>query len=134
MVKRFLFYFREGYGLASLPFAVLGYASSIYYLAVKDNPLILSVFPEFKYFLMVAGVGLPVFCAIVGWTYMKRSFFFKTKQDVMVEANPYTTTRMVPVWLPMWEGLAEILDLHGIDTANIRKIINASRIDDHAGV
>ena len=124
---RSLFYMRQGYSLAALPFALLGYASSIYYLAIQNIPFLNRLFPHFSDFLLLAGITLPFACVFIGWVYMKRSFFFKTAQKVLVEANPYSVRKITPVNIPFWEVISKLAKLHGIDTSKIDKILEESK-------
>jgi len=90
-VYRAWYYFRIGYG-TYLTF-LLGYATTLvtlYYLAVKNMPDLLNIFPHFELFVLVASVvGVPLAVAI-GWTHLKRSGLFSSETVVGVESNPYT--------------------------------------------
>jgi len=127
ILTRAFFYMRQGYSLASLPFALLGYASSIYYLAIKNIPLLEYFFPHFSDFLFLAAVTLPVSCVLLGWIYMKRSFLFRTAQEIIVESNPYNVSKIAPVVIPFWEMMSKLAKLHGIDTSRIDKILQESQ-------
>jgi hypothetical protein len=89
-VYRAWYYFRLGYS-TYLTF-ILGYATTlvtIYYLAVKNLPDLLNVFPHFELFVVVAtAVGVPLAVA-VGWAHMKGSGLYVSEMDVASEANPY---------------------------------------------
>ena len=100
MLKRALYYVRQGYALASLPFVFMGYASSIYYLAIERINVLHEIFPSFSHFLTLAGLTLPLFCGLVGYVYVKRSFFFKEMIEVQLEANQYATTKFSPISIP----------------------------------
>jgi len=100
MLKRALYYIRQGYALASLPFVFMGYASSIYYLAIERITVLHRIFPSFSHFLTLAGLTLPLFCGLVGYIYVKRSFFFKEMIEVQLEANQYATTKFSPISIP----------------------------------
>jgi len=108
VAKRALYYIRQGYSLASLPFVFLGYASSIYYLAIENIPFLHSIFPRFSSFLIIAGVTLPILCGLIGYTYMKRSWLFRVASEIQTESNPYTTVKIAPVSLPLYKLLREI--------------------------
>lgn len=127
IIKRALFYIQQGYSLAALPFAFLGYASSIYYLAIKNIPFLLKLFPTFETFLIIAGLTLPFFCGIVGLIYMKKSFLYRESQHVMVESNPYQVSILPPIYIPLWNALVGLLKKEGIDTTEIEKILKNSR-------
>jgi hypothetical protein len=90
LIYRAWYYFRLGYS-TYLTF-LLGYVSTlitVYYLAIKNMPTLLDLFPHFVPFAVLATVvGAPLAVAI-GWVHMKRSLLFSSEQDISVEANPY---------------------------------------------
>jgi len=89
-VYRAWYYFRLGYG-TYLSF-LLGFASTlvtVYYLAIRNMPFLLSLFPNFFPFAVLSTlVGVPLAVA-VGWAHLKRSRIFSSEVDIAVEANPY---------------------------------------------
>jgi hypothetical protein len=89
-IYRSWYYFRLGYG-TYLTF-VLGYASTlvtVYYLAIKNMPPLLDIFPHFVGFAVLATVlGAPL-AVVIGWVHLKRSGLFSSELDIGVEANPY---------------------------------------------
>ena len=90
LVSRAWFYFRIGYS-TYLTF-LLGYASTlvtVYYLAIRNVPQLLDIFPKFVPFALLAtAIGVPLSVSI-GWVHLKRSALFTSEQDIAVEANPY---------------------------------------------
>jgi hypothetical protein len=90
LINRAWYYFRMGYG-TYLTF-LLGYISTlvtVYYLAIKNAPALLEVFPHFQPFAILATViGAPLAVAI-GWLHLKRSSLYSSEVDIGVEANPY---------------------------------------------
>lgn len=90
MVWRAWYYFRIGYS-TYLTF-LLGYASTlvtVYYLAIKNLPYLLDLFPHFEPFAVLATViGVPM-SVLIGWVHLKRSKLYSSEQDISVEANPY---------------------------------------------
>jgi len=104
-IYRGWYYFRQGYS-TYLTF-LLGYVSTlvtVYYLAVQNMPPLLSIFPRFVPFAILATVlGVPL-AVVIGWMHMKRSRLFSSEQDVSVEANPYnyklTPGIMKEAWAP----------------------------------
>jgi hypothetical protein len=61
----------------------------VYYLAIKNIPDLLNVFPHFVPFAVLATiVGGPMSVAI-GWVHLKRSPAYRSEIDIGVEANPY---------------------------------------------
>jgi hypothetical protein len=87
---RLWYYFRLGYS-TYLTF-LLGYLSTlvtVYYLAIKNIPSLLELFPKFVPFAVLATViGVPLSVGI-GWAHLKRSPAFSSEQDIAVESNPY---------------------------------------------
>ena len=90
-ITRFWYYFRIGYG-TYLTF-LLGYLSTlitVYYLAIKNLPYLLDLFPHFETFAILATViGAPMSVAI-GWLHLKRSHAYSSEADITVESNPYS--------------------------------------------
>jgi len=89
-IYRAWYYFRMGYS-TYLTF-ILGYFSTlvtVYYLAIKNLPSLLDLFPHFESFVLLGTfVGVPL-SVMIGWVHMKRSRLFSSEQDVSVESNPY---------------------------------------------
>ena len=90
-LSRFWYYFRIGYS-TYLTF-LLGYVSTlitVYYLAVKNLPYLLDLFPHFETFSILATIiGGPMSVAI-GWLHLKRSTAYSSEADISVESNPYS--------------------------------------------
>jgi hypothetical protein len=84
------YYFRLGYS-TYLTF-LLGYVSTlitVYYLAIKNIPSLLDIFPKFVPFAILATlIGAPL-SIWIGWLHLKRSGAYSSEQDIAVEANPY---------------------------------------------
>jgi len=80
---------------------LLGYAStavSVYYLAIKNMPDLLKVFPrffDFAFWGTFVGVPLAVF---VGWLHMKRTSLYTSEADIGAEANPYNYKLIPGYW------------------------------------
>lgn len=93
---RFWFYFRIGYG-TYLTF-LLGYVSTlitVYYLAIKNLPDLLNLFPHFQTFAILATViGAPLSVAI-GWLHLKKTHAYSSEADITMESNPYSY-KLVP--------------------------------------
>ena len=90
LIYRAWYYFRLGY--ATYLTFLLGYASTlvtVYYLAVRNMPSLLDVFPNFAPFAVLATVGGVPLAVALGWVHMKRSRLFSSEADISVEANPY---------------------------------------------
>lgn len=89
-IYRAWYYFRMGYS-TYLTF-LLGYLSTlvtVYYLAIRNIPALLDLFPHFAPFAILATlIGGPL-AVVIGWVHLKRSGLFSSEQDVSIEANPY---------------------------------------------
>jgi hypothetical protein len=89
-LNRAWYYFRLGYS-TYLTF-LLGYVSTlvtVYYLAIKNIPQLLDIFPKFVPFAVLSTiVGVPL-SVTIGWVHLKRSGLFSSEQDISVESNPY---------------------------------------------
>ena len=105
--------------------AVLGYASVIYYLAIKSIPFFDAVFPRFSLLLIFCVFTLIPFGILLGWMHFKRflSPLYRAEQDIQIEANPYATRITSPVSLPSMRVISELGKLHGIDTTELDIII-----------
>ncbi len=89
-ISRAWYYFRLGYS-TYLTF-LLGYFSTlvtVYYLAIKNIPSLLDLFPHFVPFAILASVIGGPLSVLIGWFHLKRSTLFSSEQDIAVEANPY---------------------------------------------
>ena len=113
-LTRLWFYFRIGYS-TYLTF-LLGAVNTlvvVWYLAIRDIPLIESIFGHFMPFaIFVTLTGVPLSVAI-GWVHYKRSSAYTSEIDIQVEANPYNY-RLVPgkeleVFAPVYSELLHLL-------------------------
>ena len=72
---------------------LLGYVSTlvtVYYLAIKNLPYLLDIFPHFETFSILATViGGPA-SIIIGWLHLKRTQAYSSEADISVESSPYT--------------------------------------------
>jgi hypothetical protein len=90
LLYRAWYYFRLGYS-TYLTF-LLGYASTlvtVYYLAVKNMPPLLDLFPHFTEFAIIATIIGGPSCVLIGWVHMKRSSLYSSEADIAVESSPY---------------------------------------------
>jgi len=118
-VYRCWYYFRLGYS-TYLTF-MLGLVSTlvtVYYLAIKNWPYVLSLFPQFAPFaIMTIVVGVPL-SILIGWVHMKRSSVWKAEMDIGVEANPYYyklppgyyQEAWTPAYLEILRGMMALLE------------------------
>lgn len=102
-VARAWYYFRLGYS-TYLTF-LLGYVSTlitVYYLAIKNVPDLLTLFPRFVPFAVLATViGVPL-SVVIGWAHLKRSAAYSSELDIGVEANPYYYKLPSGYWLEVF--------------------------------
>ena len=133
-IPRLWFYFRMGY--ATYLTFLLGYVSTlvtVYYLAVKNIPDLLDIFPHFVPFAILGTViGVPTSIAI-GWIHLKRSPAWSAELDVSVEANPYNY-KLVPgyyreAWTPLYLELLILLRRIAV-AQNLVDREELARIDD----
>ena len=127
---RLWYYFRIGYG-TYLTF-LLGYASTlvtVYYLAVKNIPSLLDLFPKFNLFAILATlIGAPASMAI-GWLHLKRSLAYSSETEISVESNPYnyklapgiTTEVNMPADLFQLQILRKLAESHNLLTEDQKK-------------
>jgi hypothetical protein len=138
---RLWYYFRIGYS-TYLSF-ILGYFSTlvaIYYLAIKNLPVLLDIFPRFVPFAALATViGAPL-AVIIGWAHLKRTTAFTSEQDITVEANPYTYKLpagfykevFYPLYLELMIDLKRLLEAKGAKlTADEESLIATLESDLH---
>lgn len=97
-LSRVWFYFRIGY--ATYLTFLIGYVSTlitVYYLAIKNIPDLLNVFPHFVPFAVLATIiGMPLSVGL-GWVHYKRSPAFASEVAIQYEANPYYF-KLPPGW------------------------------------
>ncbi len=128
-VKRSWYYFRIGYSTyLSLPIVLLGYASSIYYLAIQNIPLLKTIFPRFHTFIVIVLIILFPMEAFFGWFHFRHSPFFEAEQEIVAESNPFTTRKIPRVSIPIWNLYkAQVLQLGLYEEAEmIEEIIKRS--------
>lgn len=112
---RLWYYFRIGYS-TYLTF-LMGYVSTlvtVYYLAIKNLPTLLDIFPRFVPFAVLATIIGGPMSVLLGWTHYKRSPAYSSEVDISTEANPYNY-KLPPgynreVWAPM---MLQILHMQG---------------------
>jgi len=90
-IFRAWYYFRLGYS-TYLTF-LLGYVSTlvtVYYLAIRNIPPLLDVFPRFAEFAILATIVGGPLAVVIGWVHLKRSRLYSSEADISVESSPYT--------------------------------------------
>lgn len=131
LITRSIYYFRTGYGLyLTFPLAFISFVSTVYYLAVKNIPVLENLFPHFLLFILFTLLFIPPISVLVGWMHFKRllSPFYRAQLDIDTEANPYAQRIVGPVNVPYLKVISELGKLHGVDTSALDKIIRETEI------
>ena len=94
------YYFRIGWATYfALIFAAINTLVVTYYLAIERIPALLTIFPNFLYYvLIISTIGVPLLI-IVGYIHYKRTLAFKSEIDIVVESNPYQRRNIVNIHL-----------------------------------
>jgi hypothetical protein len=94
------YYFRMGWGTYfAFIFAAINTLVVTYYLAIERIPALLTIFPNFLYYvLIISTIGVPLLI-IVGYIHYKRTLAFKSEIDIVVESNPYQRRNIVNIHL-----------------------------------
>ena len=94
------YYFRMGWGTYfAFIFAAINTLVVTYYLAIERVPALLTIFPNFLYYvLIISSIGVPLLI-IVGYIHYKRTLAFKSEIDIVVESNPYQRRNIVNITL-----------------------------------
>jgi len=113
LLFRAWYYFRIGYG-TYLTFLVSGVSLvvTVYYLAIRNIPMLETVFQSFTIFTVTAVVvGAPL-SVLIGWIHLKRSAAWKAELDIGAEANPYNFKLPPGYWIEVFTPLyLELLTL-----------------------
>jgi len=119
LIYRMWYYFRVGYS-TYLTF-LLGFATTlvtVYYLAIKNVPQLLDIFPHFLPFtILCLVVGVPL-SAFIGWYHIKGTAIWRSELDISVEANPYNykvpsgfwKEAFTPLYLEVLRGMKKMLE------------------------
>ena len=96
---------------------LLGYVTTlitVYYLAIKNVPSLLDLFPKFLPFSVLATVVAVPLTVAIGWIHLKRSRLYSSETDVGMEANPYnyksTPGKEIELSWPMYLMQLRILE------------------------
>ena len=105
----------------------MGYVSTlitVYYLAIKNLPYLLDIFPKFEEFSVLATViGAPT-SVIIGWLHLKRTQAYTAEADITIESNPYSykavpgkeLEAIVPSYLELLRLVGKLLDSQNLLT------------------
>ena len=134
---RILYYSRLGLGLVNLPIALLGLVSLVYYQFIINIPMLHAFFPRFWMFGVIGFISACALSVMVGYMFRKRSKGFIEQRNVDVETDPYQKEKVVPVVVPFWEAMVELLEKHDVDCRELKRILARSGSkkyteDDHA--
>ena len=127
IVTRSFYYVRIAAGISSFPLTLLTFATVIYYNLVANTVFLKEFFPHFWMFIIVSFICLYALLGIFGYYWRKKSEFWTAERDVDVETDPYQTSKLAPLSIPMWENFAELFEKNGIDTSIIRGVIEKSK-------
>lgn len=116
-------YFRYGWSTYfAFIFAAINTLTVTYYLAIKDIPVLKSIFPSFlDYLAIISVIGVPVLIAI-GYIHFKKSAAYSAETDIYAESNPYyyklPPGYNIEVLFPLYRTLVNML----IKVANNEKL------------
>ncbi len=84
------FYFRVGWSTYfALIFAAINTMVTTYYLAIKDVPLLKTIFPSFAiYVSIITLIGIPLL-VVIGYLHYKRSQGYSAEAEISAESNPF---------------------------------------------
>lgn len=98
------YYYPTGYGrYISYPLGIIGFATSIYYLAIRNIPFLAAIFTQFHVFVVLVMVVVYSLGAIIGWWHFHKSPFFKKEQEIIAESNPFAYDTLQRISLPTWK-------------------------------
>jgi hypothetical protein len=129
MLSAFYYYFRQGYPHVSFPLTFVGLSTSIYYLAIENVPFLKELFPKFRFFLLVTGFGLAVFCGVAGFMYVNL-YMYRVGSKINLYSSPYHIEIIPPVQIPLYRKVAEICEKQGVDASELWEMIERSEKDD----
>ena len=120
---RFWFYFRQGWGIYfAFIFAAVNTMVTTYYLAIKNIPSLVDIFPSFiHYSLIIASIGIPLLI-LIGWVHFRKSLAFSSELDVQYASNPYIYKAM-----PGWQ-IEVIFPLYLAMSKTMIKISNGDKL------
>lgn len=117
-IFRSWYYVRQGYS-TYLVFliAITNLIITSYYLAIKDIPVLHSIFPNLSIFaVFVLGIGIPASLAL-GYFHYKKSNAQHHQLEIEIEASPLT-----PIFLQTFIIVQKIIDCQPLTIEDKRKI------------
>ena len=110
------YYFITFYGrYFSTPLGVLGHASTIYFLTLTRFPALIRLFPSFLHFIATIGITLYVVGALGGKYIHFRGTPYRREREVQVHADPYSTMKILPNLVPLYEYIGNESRRQGYD-------------------
>lgn len=108
---RGFYYFRTGYvTYFTMIVGLINVLSSTYFLAIKKIPLMLTLFPNFSYYVIFCTVvGIPL-VIVTGWLHLKKVGTYAAEADISNEAHPYNY-KLIPGYLKDVYGPAYLVML-----------------------
>lgn len=132
LIGRFFYYFRIAYATyLGLLLGVISFLTTTYYLAIQNIPFLKGVFPGFIEFSIVTFFIVTPFGIGLGWWHLKHSPFYRSEQEIGVEANPYLNKKLSPVTIPSNILFEALLRERGMikEADALRDMINNSNVD-----
>lgn len=123
LIQRGLYYVQTGSSLGSLPLSLLNFATIFYYNVVVGVAWLSGLFSNYIFFVLSAGILIPIAFGLLGYWYKKKSNFYMSLIEIDVEANKYQIEKIAPVGLSCWELVAEIGDKLELDTSDLKKLL-----------
>ncbi len=123
LIQRGLYYTQTGSSLGGLPLSLLNFATIFYYNVVISVAWLSGIFVRYEYFLVFAAIAIPCFFGLLGYFFKRKSNFFVAQVEVDIDANPYQRTMITPSGVPFWEGMVELMELHGIKCDEAKEIL-----------
>lgn len=118
-------YFNTGLGVLQKPLSLISFATTVYYLAFGNIPVLKGIFPTFRTFLVMGGAFIIIMACLVGWVFV-RTPFYRKQFELPARNSPYANYKVQKVAVPFYEASALLFEAHGIDTTRLREIIEAS--------
>ena len=110
-IYRSFYYLRIAVSLVSFPFTFLTFLT-VFYQYVNFISIELFILVS----VTVALICLPLF----GYYWRKYSGFYKAEREVDISFDPFTTTKIAPTTIALWQPMAVFLERNGVDCTTIK--------------
>ena len=127
ILKRSYYYFNHGFSIVHKPLSIISFATIIYTLIIERFSFLINIFPKFQTFLMFGFTTIIPTCILIGYLYIKKSWFFRETFEIGREVNPYASEKIRPITIPIYEGWIWLLKKQGYDTTELERIVEVSR-------